>query len=197
MIKKVGLYFGSFNPIHIGHLALANYLCETNEVDEIWFVVSPLNPFKQNDRLLDDITRLRLVKLAIGDYPRFKASDVEFHLSEPSYTIHTLDALRRTYTEIQFSLIIGSDNWKGFHLWKEADRILNEIPILIYPRPGYPLSISELPTSVHLLLEAPIFGVSATFIRESLTQGKDIRYFLHPSVYEEIKCKGLYLGTKG
>ena len=168
---RVGLFSGSFNPVHIGHLALANWLCAFDEVDEVWFVVSPRNPFKEGQELMDDHLRLRLVQLAIGDYPRFRASDVEFGLTRPSYTIHTL-------------------NWAGFPRWREAERILAEHHLLIYPRPGYPVEASSLPPHVRLT-QAPVLDVSSTFIRQALAEGRDVRYFLHPAVWEAL----LFLNT--
>lgn len=183
---RVGIFSGSFNPIHIGHLALANWLCEFGEVDEVWFLVSPRNPFKQGQALMDDHLRLRLVRLAIGGYPRFRASDIEFGLPRPSYTIHTLDCLQQKYPTYEFHLIIGSDNWAGFSRWRESDRILAEHHLLIYPRPGYPVDVHTLPPHVRLT-QAPILDVSSTFIRQALAEGKDVRFFLHPAVWQEMK----------
>lgn len=182
---KTGIFSGSFNPIHIGHLALANYLCEFGEVDEVWFVVSPHNPLKKPADLWPDELRLRLVQLAIGDYPHFHASDFEFHLPRPSYTIHTLDCLKEAYPDREFHLIIGSDNWQRFGCWRESERIIAENQLLVYPRPGYPVNKDLLPANVRIV-NSPTFEISSTFIRNVLAEGKDVRYFLHPAVYEEL-----------
>ena len=184
---KTGIFGGSYNPIHIGHLALANYLCEFGDLDEIWFMVSPQNPLKQNDELWDDNLRLDLVCLAVEDYPRLHASDFEFHLPRPSYTIHTLDALKETYPNREFSLIIGADNWQLFPCWKNSDEIIARHRVLVYPRPGYTIDETQLPASVQKI-NTPLLEISSTFIRESLKQGKDVRYFLHAKVWEKISC---------
>jgi len=134
---KTGIFSGSFNPIHIGHLALANYLCEFAGLDEVWFVVSQLNPLKDEADLLDNDLRLEMVSLAIWNYPKFKASDFEFTLPRPSYTVQTLRLLKDQFPDREFHLIIGADNWQQFHLWKEYETIINTTPILVYPRPGY------------------------------------------------------------
>lgn len=187
---KIGLFSGSFNPIHIGHLALANYLCEYESLDEVWFMVSPHNPLKSEEQLMDDEFRLELVTLAIDGYSKFRASDFEFHLPRPSYTVNTLDELKRSYPEHTFHLIIGSDNWALFPRWYESERILAENRILVYPRPGYPVDTATLPQSVKLA-SSPVFEISSTFIREALNKGKDIRYFLHPAVYARLKEQAL------
>lgn len=185
MKLKTGIFGGSFNPIHIGHLALANYLCEFEGLDELWFMVTPQNPLKQETELLDDETRLHLVKSATQGYPKFKASDFEFHLPKPSYTIDTLDELRKAFPEREFYLIIGADNWSIFNKWKDHQRILDESQLFIYPRKGYEIEENKLPANVRLV-KAPEMEISSTFIREAIKQGKDIRYFLPPYVYDEI-----------
>lgn len=183
---KTGIFGGSFNPIHMGHLALANYLCEWGGLDEIWFLVSPHNPLKEEADLWDDHLRLELVRLAIEDYPKFRASDFEFNLPRPSYTIHTLNALKTAYPEHDFTLLIGADNWERFPRWKASEEIIDRYKILIYPRPGYEVDVESLPNQVKLV-ETPLLEISSTFIRESLAAGKDIRYFLHPKVYQQIE----------
>jgi nicotinate-nucleotide adenylyltransferase len=185
-MKKIGIFGGSYNPIHIGHLALANYLCEYGDLDELWFMVSPQNPFKANaSDLWEDNLRLELVRLAVEDYPKFHASDFEFHLPRPSYMVNTLEKLQETYPDYEFILIIGADNWASFPRWKDAKTILARHSLMVYPRPGYTIDESTLPGNVRLV-NTPMLEVSSTFIRESLKQNKDVRYFLHPKVWERI-----------
>jgi nicotinate-nucleotide adenylyltransferase len=184
-----GIFGGSFNPIHIGHLALANYLCEYSSLQEVWFMVSPHNPLKTQSDLWDDTLRLDLVRRAVADYPHFQASDFEFHLPRPSYMIHTLDALQKAYPDRKFTLIIGADNWQLFPKWHQYQEILERHHVMIYPRLGYEVDAASLPRNVELV-ETPLIEVSSTFIREALKQGKDVRYFLHPAVYEAIKGTG-------
>lgn len=182
----IGIFSGSFNPVHIGHLALANYLCEYEGLDEVWFMVSPHNPLKAEDSLLDDEFRLKLVRLAVAGYPKFRASDFEFRLPRPSYTVHTLDQLKLAYPQDTFHLIIGSDNWALFPRWYQSERIIAENHILVYPRPGYAVDGDMLPSNVRLA-SSPTFEISSTFIRRALAEGRDVRYFLHPAVYEVLR----------
>lgn len=188
---RTGIFGGTFNPIHLGHLALANYLCEENWVDELWFLITPQNPFKQEQTLLDNHLRMKMVEAAIADYPRFKASDFEFTLPRPSYTVTTLQKLSETYPDREFVLIIGADNWAAFDKWKSPEEILRNHRILVYPRPGYEINPHELPAQVKAV-NTPLLEISSTFIRESIASGKDIRYFLHPEVYRFIKQHQLY-----
>lgn len=194
MKPRTGIFGGSFNPIHIGHLALANYLCEFGELDEVWFMVSPQNPLKRQEDLLDDESRLKLAFLATKEYEKFRVSEFEFTLPRPSYTVNTLEELRKAYPDREFVLVIGADNWVIFNKWRDYERILAENRILIYPRPGFNIAGEVLPESVKLV-HTPLLGISSTFIRESIRQGKDMRYFLHPSVYSQIKENNLYSET--
>ena len=183
--RKTGIFSGSFNPIHIGHLALANYLCEFEGLDELWFLISPQNPLKEQTDLWPDELRLKLVQLSIEGYPKFQASDFEFHLPRPSYTIDTLDKLKTSYPDREFFLIIGSDNWTLFDKWREPERIIAENNLLIYPRPGFTINKGELPETVRLV-QSPTFEISSTFIRQALAEGKDMRYFMHPAAYQYL-----------
>lgn len=187
-MKKIrtGIFGGSFNPVHIGHTALANYICESNAVDELWFMVTPRNPLKEGDTLWDDQLRLRLTRLAAEDYPKFQVSDYEFHLPCPNYMSQTLASLTKKYPDREFVLIIGADNWQIFHKWHDHEGILNRHEILIYPRRGYTVCASSLPPNVKLI-DTPIIEISSTFIRSALNKGKDVRYFMHPEVWKEIK----------
>lgn len=182
--KKTGIYSGSFNPVHIGHLALANWLCEYTELDELWFMITPHNPLKNKEDLFDDHLRLNWVEAAIAGYPKFKACDFEFSLPQPTYTIITLRALREKYTDRSFYLIMGADNWKHIHLWKDCDSLLREFPILVYPRKGYTIDIPKIYTQVKAV-NSPIIEISSSFIRESIKKGKDVRFFL-PQTLQSI-----------
>lgn len=176
-----GIYSGSFNPIHIGHLALANWLCEFTELEEIWFVVTPHNPLKTKEDLYDDNLRLEWVRKSIENFPKFTASDFEFHLPTPSYSIDTLRALRSKYPDREFCFIIGADNWKNFYRWKDHDKILSEFPIYIYPRPGYDIYIPDEYKAVYKV-DAPLIDISSSFVRKSLNEGKDVRFFLPSAI---------------
>lgn len=189
--KKVGLFFGSFNPIHIGHLAIANYFAEYTELNEVWFVISPHNPLKEKKSLLHQQHRWYMVNLAIEDYPKFKASDIEFHLPQPSYTIHTLVHLKEKYPNHQFCLILGQDNLSTFHKWKNFEVILENYKIYVYPRPGAaPSEFDKHPNII--LTDAPYIGISSTFIRKAVKEKKDIRFFLHPKVWQHIDEMNFY-----
>ena len=189
----MGLFFGSFNPIHIGHLLLANYMLEFTAIDELWFVITPQSPDKQHQRMLDNNTRYQLIYEAIQGYPNMKASKVEFDLEQPNYTINTLAVLEEQYPNHSFSLIMGSDNLQHFHKWKNAALILERYPLLVYPRahtnqlPEHYIGQQQIQ-----LVEAPIVEISASFIRKAIKEGKDIRSFLPATVWTYIDEMNLY-----
>ena len=190
MKKKIGLYFGSFNPIHIGHLAIANYIVEYTDLNQIWFVITPHNPLKKKETLLDDKQRFYMVNLAVEDEPRFKASAVEFSLPKPSYTINTLTYLKEKYPKNDFALIMGGDNLENIHKWKNYLEILENYPIFVYPRPKKNPLIQKK-GAIHLV-NAPLMEISASFIRNAIKSGKDIRYFLPEKVFQYLDEMNLY-----
>lgn len=189
---KIGLYFGSFNPIHIGHMAIANYFVEYTDLDELWFVVSPHNPLKEKKTLLDDHARLDLVQLAIKDDPRFKACDIEYRLPQPSYTIHTLTYLKEKYPKNTFALIMGSDGLKTFKKWKSADIIESEHIRYVYPRNPDDLLNKDKYKNL-IVVDAPKMEISSTFIRNAIKHKKDIRHFLPNHVYNAIDKFGYFI----
>lgn len=174
---RTALFFGSFNPVHIGHMAIANYIAEFGAVDEVWFVVSPHNPHKDKVSLLPERERYNMIQESIRDYPKFRVSDIEFKLPQPSYTIHTLTHLREKYPTREFSLIIGSDNLIHFHKWKNADFILENYALIVYPRPDTPQEVFEKYPQAKVV-DAPQMDISASFIRNALKEGKDIRFYI-------------------
>jgi nicotinate-nucleotide adenylyltransferase len=189
--KKVGLFFGSFNPIHIGHMCLANYFCEYTDLNEIWFVVSPQNPLKPKSALLADHHRLELVHLALDDYPKFRLCDIEFKLPKPSYTIHTLVYLNEKYPDKQFVLILGADNLSTFSKWKNYEMILNDYKLFVYPRHDAPHSEWHDHPAV-VLVDAPKMEISSTFIRKALKEKKEIPFFIPEKAYRYIKEMHFY-----
>lgn len=188
---NIGLFFGSFNPIHIGHLVIANTLVELEYCHQIWFVLSPQNPFKKIDSLLGENDRLRLVELAIMDNPSFKLNDIEFALPKPNYTYITLRELRKQNPEFSFDLVMGADNIADFPNWHNNEEILEHHRVLVYPRPYAPKTDMIYHPKVKLV-EAPLFEISATFIRENIKKNKSVKYLLPDEVEKYIKFKGLY-----
>jgi len=182
---KTGLYFGSFNPIHIGHLAIAGFMLEFTDIEQLWFIVSPQNPLKEKKSLLSDYHRLDLVRMAIEDDDRFRVSDIEFRMPKPSYTIDTLTYLEERHPNNTFCLIMGADSLKSFSKWKHSKIIIEKYHRLIYPRPG--ISKAEVLTHPNVtLVDAPQMDISSSFIREAIRMGKDTRYFLPHKVYRYI-----------
>ena len=188
---KIGLFFGSFNPIHVGHLIIANAMAEDTDLQRVWFVVSPHNPFKSSKSLLHEFDRLDMVRLAIEDNPLFEATDIEFRMPRPSYTIDTLAWLTDKYPQHQFTLIIGEDNLAGFPKWKNSPVILEQYGLYVYPRPGAQTSELRKHDNVRLV-DAPLVDISATYIRRRLQQNKTIRYLVPPRVEDHINVRRFY-----
>lgn len=187
---NIGLYFGSFNPIHIGHLIIANHVLNTSNIEKVWFVVSPQNPFKESNSLLNEFDRLHLVRLATQDDNRIKASDIEFTLPKPSYTTNTLAFVSEKYPEHKFGIIMGSDSYQNLDKWKNYESIVSNYLIYVYKREG-----SEIikPFKVEpRILNAPIIQISASQIRENIKTGKSIRYLVPEIVREEIETRKFY-----
>lgn len=190
---KVGLFFGSFNPIHTGHLIIANAILEMAGLDQVWFVVSPQNPFKKKSNLEHEFDRLDMVRAAIADNPSMQASDVEFHMPKPSYTADTLAYLVAKFPSYQFKLIVGEDNLAGFRKWKNADFILDNYQLLVYPRPNVKKVNSELISHPNIVfMEAPMVDISATFVRTLIKNRRSIKYLVPDSVKDLIVSRKLY-----
>ena len=187
---KIGLYFGSFNPIHTGHLIIANHVLNETDLQKVWFVVSPQNPFKSSSTLLNEYDRLHLVQIAIEGDDRLKASEIEFSLPKPSYTSHTLVYLSEKYPSHQFSIIMGSDSFQNLGNWKNPETIIANYPILIYRRPGFDVQ-NTIQAQINVL-EAPLLEISATHIRNCIQQGKSIRYLVPKAVEDEIEKSLFY-----
>lgn len=193
-MKKIGLFFGSFNPIHIGHLILANYILENSDMEELWFVVSPQNPFKNKKTLLNDHNRLDMVQAALKNYPKMRASNIEFSLPKPSYTIDTLTYLREKFPDYSFALIMGEDNLGTLEKWKNADQLMKNYQIIVYPRKHE----EEKHDSQYIqhenitLVSAPVIELSATDIRNMIKLGKNVRPMLPPEVFDYLDGSSFY-----
>ncbi len=187
---NIGLYFGSFNPIHIGHLIIVNHVLNETSINKIWFIVSPQNPFKESKTLLNEFDRLHMVRLATQDDNRIKCSDIEFNLPKPSYTSNTLTFLSEKYPEHQFSLIMGSDSYQNLDKWKNYETIINNYPVYVYKREGHEINKSFDKEAV--ILNAPIIQISASQIREHIRSAKSIRYLVPEIVREEIESRRFY-----
>ena len=183
--KKTGLFFGSFNPIHVGHLIIANHMVEHTDLDEVWFVISPHNPLKKKSTLLADHHRYAMVNIAVEDNRNLWASNIEFGLSQPSYTVHTLAFLEEKYPEKEFVLIMGGDNLASLHKWKNYEHILENYSIMVYPRPSEQLP--DLVNHQHVqVVEAPLMQISSSFIRNSIKIGKSVEYLLSDRVFKYL-----------
>ncbi|UQD55460.1 nicotinate (nicotinamide) nucleotide adenylyltransferase [Flavobacterium sp. K5-23] len=200
---KIGLYFGTFNPIHIGHLIIANHMAENSDLDQIWMVVTPHNPHKKKSSLLDDHHRLQMVHLATEEFPKIKPSDIEFKLSQPNYTVNTLVHLEEKFPENEFSLIMGEDNLKSLHKWKNYEIILQNHNLYVYPRLEIKNQSGEKNQAesdnfdlkkhpkVHLI-DAPVVEISSTFIRNNIKEGKNIQPLLSDKVWKYIDHNNFY-----
>jgi nicotinate-nucleotide adenylyltransferase len=191
MNPKIGLFFGSFNPIHVGHMVIASWFVEFTDIDKVWFVVSPQNPFKGKKSLLADLHRLALVRIAVEDDARFQVSDIEFKMPKPSFTIDTLTYLEEKYPDKKFILLTGSDQLPTFDKWKNPERLLELYQMYVYARPGYMGSNYDNHPNVRIF-NTPLLEISSTFIRQSIKEKKDIRYLLPSKVWEYIKEMHFY-----
>jgi nicotinate-nucleotide adenylyltransferase len=189
---KIGLFFGSFNPIHIGHLIIANTMATTTDLEQVWFVVSPQNPFKKSAHLLHEFDRFDMVERAIADNALLKATDVEFHMPRPSYTIDTLIRIQEKFPQHTFKLIMGEDNLSQFPNWKNHQQILEYTGLYVYPRPNSAVHVFGDHAAVRFV-KAPLLDVSATFLRNNIKNGNSIRYLVPESVEQMIRVKGFYL----
>lgn len=190
-MTRTGLFFGSFNPIHIGHMVIANYMIEFSDLDQLWFVVSPHNPLKEKKSLLKGYHRLEMVRLAVEEDDRFRECDIEFHMPRPSYTIDTLTYLSEKNPAMEFKLIMGSDGLKTFHKWKHAALITQQYHRLIYPRPGVNReSLAEIPNATWM--DAPMMDISSSFIRSAISQGKEVRYMVPVKAYRYMRDMHFY-----
>jgi len=189
---KIGLYFGTYNPIHIGHLAIANYMVEFTDIDQLWFVVSPQNPHKEKKNLLDDYQRLEMVYRAIEGDDRLRASNIEFNLPKPSYTVDTLAYLKDQHPSYDFVILMGSDNLESFHKWKNYEIILENYSVIVYPRPGFNRSKVEVHKNITIAEEAPSMEISASFIRKAIKTGKDVRHFLPAKTWQYLEEMNFY-----
>lgn len=187
---KIGLYFGSFNPIHVGHLIIANHILNETAIRKIWFIVSPQNPLKESKSLLNEYDRLHLVRLAVQDDTRIKCSDIEFNLPKPSYTSNTLTFLSEKYPDHNFSIIMGSDSYQNLDKWKNFETIVDNYEILVYKRKDH--DIKRILIKEPVVLDAPLIEISASQIRNNIKEGKSIRYLVPENVREEIETRTFY-----
>jgi len=200
-MKKIGLFFGSFNPIHVGHLVLGNYMADNTDLSEVWFVVSPQNPHKEKANLLEDHHRLAMVRIAVEDNNNLKASDIEFTLPKPSYTVYTLQNFKEQYPDFEFSLLMGEDNIRTLHKWKNYEYIIENFEIYVYPRV---LTVQEMESTdtsknelldlenVKLCSDVPLMKISSSYIRNAIKANNDVRYLLTEKVYKYLDEMNFY-----
>jgi len=189
---KIGLFFGSFNPVHSGHMIIANHVANWSDLDQVWLVVTPLNPFKKSSNLAPDYERLHMVHLAIGNNPQLRACDIEFRLPKPSFTVDTLAHLREKYPQHIFTLIMGGDNLQSFHKWKNHDVILKHHNIMVYKRPDYILGDFQDDLRIQVV-EAPLMEISSSFIRKSIRQNKSVQYLVPDAVWKYLDSNLVYV----
>jgi len=187
---KIGLFFGSFNPMHIGHKVIASYMAEFSDLEKVWFVVSPQNPLKQKQTLLDQYHRLMIIRMEVEDNLNLDVSDVEFSMPQPSYTIDTLVRLKEQYPEHEYAIIIGADNLQNFHKWKNYEQILVDYSVYVYPRPGIEINGSH--QNIHIVKGVPQMEISASFIRKSIKEGKDVSYLIPEKAWQYIDEMNFY-----
>jgi nicotinate-nucleotide adenylyltransferase len=186
---KIGLYFGSFNPVHVGHLIIASHIANNSDLNQVWFVISPQNPLKHSNSLLNEYHRLHLVQLATENDARLKVSDVEFKLSKPSYSIDTLTYLQEKHPLHEFIIIMGGDSFQNIHRWKNYQLLLKNYSFILYPRSGF--EVNDVPANVQIV-QAPLLEISATAIRNNIKEGKSVRYLIPDKVRDEIERAGYY-----
>ena len=194
-METIGIFGGSFNPVHVGHTMLASYLVQWGYVDKLWLTLSPLNPLKEAGTLLPDMKRLDMLSIAVRGCRDIDICDIELSMPRPSFTINTLDLLRERYPDVRFKLIIGSDNWRIFDQWREAQRILDDYGVIVYLRPGYPVEDEHVYGLE--VVHAPMADLSSTFIRNAIAKGRDMNFFLPAGVYKYIVENKLSTGTAG
>lgn len=193
MKKNIGLYFGTFNPIHIGHLIIANHMVENSDLDEIWMIVTPHNPFKKKSSLLDNYHRLEMVYLATKDYDKIKPSDIEFNLPQPNYTINTLTHISEKYPDYNFNLIMGEDNLKSFHKWRNYEAILDDYNLYVYPRISEGIVENQFKKHAKIhRVDAPIVQISSTMIRNGIKDQKNVQPLLSSSVWRYVDEMNFY-----
>lgn len=191
-MRKIGLFFGSFNPVHVGHLIIANYMAEQTDLEEVWLVVTPQNPLKKKRTLANNYDRLHLVNLSIENNPKLKASNIEFNLPQPSYTIDTLAYLREKYPEDEFTLIMGGDNLRTLHKWKNYELLLRDYQLFVYSRPEYELGPLAEHDHVRVFQDVPQMSISASFIRKALQKQHSIQYMVTDQVFEYLRDSDMY-----
>lgn len=190
-MTTIGILGGSFNPVHVGHMILASYLSQWGYVDEVWLTLSPRNPLKDPSELIPDLRRLAMLNIAVKGSANIDICDIERSMPRPSYTVRTLELLRERNPDKKFKLIIGSDNWRNFDRWREPQKILDEFGVIVYLRPGYPVAKSNVEGLE--IANAPLLDISSTFVRQAISRGRDMNYFLPAGVYKYIKDNKLYV----